>query len=1102
MTTARQIIEVMSKCPVLAPSTDNLKQLEIDPSKKTDIEQRAARLYNRLRQLGTGMADPRALSQETINQINANNIQRAMTVAESAALKPGSGRGMAGMLARDFAIVRDWLGMGDKYTELGWVRESLNRTRRAYRGGISDAFRRHQFAERIDQLQSAVLETLKKRGLRDDQIRYITTEAVEKGFYPILRQTQNTGTRATAYLDAEYGRFFNELTNTYGLSAKEAQDILGTGEKAAYLYHYAAGIAHDAGVAVSETEAWGYFPRIMSDQAQRRLNWKWEDENKVRWNTGETVAPTEGFLKSRTTTQFIVEDEMMLDYILRNLGRQKGDVNYYFKVGAPDVEGAGIADILDSRYGLSQVVGSVLENHHPEVVEALLDSHLLSKVPYSTVEVYKYIRDTLRMPFDNLDEVFQVDWRLGMETYRHQLEKAAEQSGFVNKLVAEAVNGNWGVGSITRLTDPAYQDFVPLKQVIMPNILAKSFQASNPGIGDVYVHPVVAQMAKAAQELQMSPYTMGIFARITRQMNRKFRQLVLATFEYIPRQLWQNMISLGAAGGDMLKFPVNTSRLILYNLIEQVSPGNGMKVFDNKRRIYKLGDGRMLTEAELYNHLHDVGFLTRYEPLTGNAPTTGYNATTLRESPATWAKSMRRNARYLRHALASEGIGRATEELASQVGDVFDSATFPIAFSNTLLNNAAAFTAVESMSRVYNVGAPEHFLRAAGRTPSGTTFKAFDTVDEALQHAQDYFFFYDDLTYYDRMIRNHVIPFWGFFSKNIPAAVRYAVRHPSRFIAHQRLYSLANLPVMGDENLTESSVPGWTLDQSPVFFKVPGGRPDGRDAYFVIPLESVDPIRSGLRWVTDPAVSLMEAMGIWRDHSIKTTGERLSEQPRMDTQTNRVLTDYMKKLFPLWQAGIQTVMGETFDDTPLDEGATVDEFLGVRMAPSVRLWLEALLPILGTVNRYNPGNFRGTATTYDPNTGLWTPGTPSWAGVPMSGRDSFHQNNPYTMFQYAGIKIYPVDTAINMGQSYDQLRISLREGRKYVQKMKEDLSRIEEGSSLYQQRQYEIAQMEYVISETQKDMLKLEAYMQQHGYDPGQAYNALRRSNTRVGDLP
>lgn len=1102
MKTPRQIIEAMTKCSVISPDKDdNLRKLQIDPSKKTDIEASVAKLYVRMRELGTGMNDPRKLSQDTISQINAMNMVRAMEITGASTVKPGAGKGLADMLARDMAVVNKAMGTGDEYTELGWVRESLNRTRRAWRGGISDAFRRHEFVKRIDDLQAGVLKILRERGIRQDQMRYITTNAVEKGFYPILRGTQNLGGRATTYLDTEYARFYDELRNVYNLTSKEADEVLSTGEKAAMIYHYAAGIAHDAGVAVGETEAWGYFPRIMSAEASARFNWKWEDENHIKWSSGEVAGTGETFLRSRTTEHFIVEDEVMLDFILRNLGRQRGDVEYYFKIAAPGIEHPGIGDIMDSRYGLAQVVGSVLENHHPEVVEALLDSHLLSKIPYSTTEVFDYIRDTLKMPFDNLDEVFQVDWKLGMEAYRTQLERVAEESGFVNALVANTVNGGWGVSAIQRMQNMKdYGNFVPLKNVIAPNILKRTFQVNAPGLGEIYVHPTVAQMAKSAQELQMSPYTMGMAARMIRMMNRTFRQLALATIEYIPRQIWQNMVSLGAAGGDMLKMPYNTSRLLLYQLAEHMKPGSGAKLFNNTKRIYKMADGRMLTEYELYNHLHDVGFLSRFEPLTGNAPGTVYNPTSLRNTPNTWGRSLKRNMRYLAHTFTEEGLGRTLESVQRNVGDVFDTVSFPIAFSNTLMNNAAAFTAVESMSRVYGVGAPSHFLRAAGRLPSGGTFQAFNTVDEALEHAKNFFFFYDDLTYYDRVLRNHVIPFWGYFSKAIPSAFRYMVRNPSKFVAHQRLYALANLPVDGDERLNEGSVPGWMMNQSPIFFRVPGGRPGGQDAFFGIPMESIDPINSALSWISEPTVAVLEGMGLWREHSIKSTPDRISEQQWMGTQTNRTINALLEKLFPIWKAGAQQIMGETFEGVPLDEGATVDEFLGFRVAPNVRLWIESMLPVLGTIHRMNPGEFRGTPTTYDSRTGQWTVGKPGWAGVPMSGRDTFNQNNPYRMLQYAGIKVYPVDVAMNMGMSYDQLRISLREGRKFVQKMKEDMVRMPEGQARAQ-RELEIAQVQYILDETQKDMLRLEAFMQQNGMNPGQAYNTLRGNNVRVGDL-
>lgn len=1088
----RTDMQQLFKCNV--PSVqrgDAFEKLEIDASQKTEIERRFLLLQQQLSVGTTGGNFQNKLDTNFIQEVNQRNLVRVGEAVRSAHFNPDRINSFQKFLVRDMGVVHNFIGMGDEFSNGGWVRESMNRIRRLWSGGINKQLRQLGAMKYAQENYPQVYQMLKKQGLRQDQIDRITTELVEKAMYPILRDTQNLAPRGRALLEQKYLSFVDSLYRTYHLNDAQVKQLMQMGEGMGQVYHKIAVAAQEAGINVRETPFWGYFPRIMSTDAQRRFTWKWDDQNHIKWfgESGSTP-PTEMLLKSRTTNQYIVEDEVLLDFVIRQLGLQdKQNPRYYYELVSQEPD-AGIADVLDSNYGLAQIVGAALENGHPETVEALLDSGVLSRVPYSTVEVFEYLKDTMKFPFENLREVFAVDWGTGMQVYREQLRSIAEQSGFVNLMVKGAVEDGWGVNGAQRLKNPTqFEGWVPLREVISPNILSKSFQSYNPIVGDLYVHPLVAQLAKAQQELVMSPQALGVFGRMVHSLNTRFKQLALATLEYVPRQIWQNLISLAAAGGAIQKLPMNATRFLLYELLHDKAPELALRLFDNKRKAYQLGDGQILTELELVQYMEDTGTLSRFEPLTGGQLRPGKYA----------PNGIKRQMRYLANTMRVEGLPRTIEEATEFLGGMLDKATYPFAWSNNWLNNSSVFTLIESTTQLRgDTGGLRKLVHAAGTLPS-LSLKSFPTVDEAIQHARNYFFYYDDVTYNDRMISNFVLPFWGFTSKNIPATIRYAVRHPTRFYTWQRAYALANSPMHDEEWLNEGSTDQWMLESNPIWFKIPGA--DGRDDFFALPMEPLDPYNSALNWIKEPAESLMSAMGIWNEHRIMSTQERINEAPWNETGTNAALRQVLENTYPLWKGLAAEVTGEDLIGAPLAEGETIDSFLGLRMSPRLRLWLTTLAPVLRTIDSYNPGNVFGTARTYDVNTGEWSLGQNSWAGVPRTSRDGFGTGNRFAALRFAGLKIYPVDVYLNAGQTYDSLSVSVSEGRKFVAKAKEDAALLPPGATR-EQRLEEIAEMEYILYETQQDLIKFGDFMRREGLNPYQAYQRLRQRNVRIGDLP
>lgn len=220
----------------------------------------------------------------------------------------------------------------------------------------------------------------------------------------------------------------------------------------------------------------------------------------------------------------------------------------------------------------------------------------------------------------------------------------------------------------------------------------------------------------------------------------------------------------------------------------------------------------------------------------------------------------------------------------------------------------------------------------------------------------------------------------------------------------------------------------------------------------------------------------------------------------MDTGTNRLITKLEEYANPAIQSIIAELRG-TDGYAELDTGETIDEWYGMRVNPRVRMWLTTVLPQLETVNRLLPESVVGRAPDYNIDTGQYTGGTRSVFGVPRSGRNR-DTNNPYSGARAVGVNIHAIDVYRELGLTYDTLAIDILEGRKFLQKMKENLSMLEPGSAVYQQRLAEVRQVEYILEQSERDYRRIEEFARSQGLNPRTLYHRMQQRNTTMNEIP
>lgn len=1078
-------------CPI--PTEDIAEGLNLDPKDVPEIARRLDSLAEIMSATRSRIKAERAY-QAAINQnVIIQNMEMVGNLVSTTALSPQRARGLQAWLARNAAITQKWGGLGNQYTEAGWVRESLNRIQRLYRGEFNQQLRLAGVADTAADATQQIRKLGRRYNLKNSDIEYIAVMSHDLAWFPTIAQATYVNKVGQEILQRKTEAFAEELATRFGMSNKDIDTVMRQGNRIVNAYISVGNAAENLGMKAANKDFLKHIPRVLSREAEMRFDWKYRDLRKgsISYNNSVDSDVAKAAMMSRLSSDFVVEDEVVLDYIIRSIGqRDEGDpLALYKRAGA-----SSIGDIVTDQKTLTDTFMDIL-HRSPATIEALVDNGIIGKLPITSPELLKRLNNVFEMPFKGLSEVFAVDYRTGMEVYRRQLEGIAAKSGYFNLIVKNAVDGNWGVTTSERLANlKDYHDFVPLvNRSNSPGVFGEGTLSkfginpkdmANPSLlENLWVHPTVGDIIKATLEVQTDPHSLGIIARVFKELFTRFRSLALTSLEYIPRQVWNGAIMLGAGGGDLLLMPQYLTKILMSTLSGQ----DMSKFLDNKRAIYRAKDGTMLTELGVWQRAQYIGFLNESEPLTGDT----LRATTYHpwKSPAAAVRSYAATYRM--------GAGRLAEQFAYDVGHAIDQATYPIRWSNNWVDQAARFAGLISSLRKYEPATPAHFLNSARQSFTRGSFVTYGSVEDAVEHWKNYFYIYDDFSKADKVIGNYIIPFWHFHSKNIPAVLRHIVNHPTRFIAYQRLYAVANTPVANDDRLTEGTVQPWLWQTAPIFFRVDGGREDGRDAFFAIPMTSLDPYQSVVEMGRSAGDHVLNMFGV---RTKKPTSDRLSD----GSSTNKLIGAMLENTYPLYRAAIQAASNTGEFGQALDNPAKINTFLGYEMPRSLQVILEATLPILSTVNRYNPGNVFGTAAELDPYSGKWSLGEPSRmpgsGGVPRTDKDSFKRDNPYAWLAYTGVKVYPVDIALNSGMTHDAISIAINEKKKFVQQARRDLARVPPGE-VYNERQQQIADALYIIEQMQYDLRNLRAWAKAHGYNVEKAYSVLQESNIRVGDL-
>jgi len=815
--------------------------------------------------------------------------------------------------------------------------------------------------------------------------------------------------------------------------------------------------------------------------------------------TAEIISLNSAFTKSRNSNHFIPEDLIVLDAVITS-----AIPDIYKKLGVADIN-----ELIADTGVLSTAFIKYLDKAHPSVLDGLVDLGVMSKIPMTTTELADYMIARYELPFEQLNELVPTDFDRMATVYRHQAEKMAGRS-FISQYVANAASaGGWGVTEAERIADPGtYGKFIKLvgADPQETNVVIPYQQAIRLGIVkhdgglpeylqknmSIYVHPTVAELYRAQVGIFTDPNQMGIIARVIDDFTTLFNTTVLATSDFIFRQMYSPFVQTWAAGGRMDTYATDLSRFA-YIMTSLKGQGKSLDTFadylDNTRAIYKYG-GTTLTEQQLYRKAMQSGFTEDVAPFMGVAQRGVHY-----KPGAAWNTAAMRTARYLRDIVQHYpelGLPKSIAEVykvgSTGVRRISEQTFFTIGFFNHFFDNTARFSALKSLT---DTSALNKVARAAQFQYN------MDVLDfeDAVKKVNNFFFVYDNPAAIDEWMR-HIRPFWMFYSRNTFAIFRMMVRNPGKFMAYQRLWAAIN-PY--EEDVPEGGVPDWIKDQSPVYWYRRNEKGEVVDV-FALPRAQLDTIASGTNEIAGIADAIRSQFGIWPTSTHPSeVRDRIADLPWRSTQTNRAFRDLVNSSHGWIKAAYGLAVGED----PLtgkslrtpDDGMSFDSIIGVEVPRMTKFLIQALLPQIARLDRSNPWGWFGTPPRWEGTT-LVDPGRPSWTGARRNPNSADFREWWQRVTSAVGFSVYKFDVADQMGMTESDINFAVNEGYRALNKKRLQIRTITDPLE-YNREIEKLRLMEAFQASLAIDAAELRAWREARGIQHPAAIRMIRNGQVR-----
>lgn len=1011
--------------------------------------------------------------------------------------------------------IKNWGGLStDAYSVAGQIRKSIVRSQKIaanqimYAGRMLAGRRLHDVNERLTQL----LPNMSKARRADVLYDVLTVGMIpyRRSLQSQFRTAQKVAQTAT---DIAAQRKFTQFTqdmDLLGIRGRDLDEILVLAKEVSNSFENMAIAASAQGVSVGRIDDLGYLPAVLTDDAQMRIK------------SGQP----EGLLNIPTGSELTLST-------IHNIGRKTYTYTPNDSVYASKILGITEHELNDLLLDPLEWIEFLRRNVTEDQLDTLVDAGIMGKLPMSGREVFDYMRNEYKLPYNELNELYITDINVLMSRYTESLMRSVNSTSLLNTLLTvKAYDAGWTASADMVKQGGDYAAFVPISDSFQT--LAKASQmsvqqlASNIGIdpalverlSNTYVHPQVARQWRSILAVSVNPSAMASFGGQVLALARLNNKMVLSNTQFVARQAYATLRNNTAAGGSVLTLPQATRQ---FNdvLNHGIRPG----IFSEEKVFMR--DGVAISERQLFEY-----FIKE----EGASSVPGMVSDTVVARPADINKLdllVPRNIRQLltnplavrrafaelmdytmahgdvvngRSVAASERLGRFTQYAVTQFKNMINDNYTPYATYAIAVEGAAKWNVYRTITAKVD---PKHeIMDSIQQVATAGQITRYDKSADVSRHISEYFVDPFDTGRVNAFVSHYIRPFATFAMANPPMQLRHAMRHPHLYLAGVRLHSMVNEGVQGDEKNNQYTIPGWIQEGKPWHI----GRAPNGDPYMLLP--------GNFDGGTDAFVFFNELTEDVRrlafGHTVGTPEERNAVNRGENTQ--QFISEMASMLQAPWKIAIEQITGSEFFSGRSIELKTLDEqrtLLGFRVNARLAHVIENFLPAIRMLDSLNPGGIFGTAPERDAFGNLIKPGELAYGGLGAERRrpDEFAagtstDSQVLRFLRIAGLNIRQLNydkqyyrsyadierTATAMAADINKARKSLRED---VAGLNGTVDRAELARRL-QVYQDQVS----VLTRVYIDIARLNRWGQQRGLPPAEALEQLREMKINLQSLP
>jgi hypothetical protein len=866
------------------------------------------------------------------------------------------------------------------------IKEYLTDLSRQGRGYVLTQFERLEIGNKAKIFQVKLDDVFNKAGIRGADKATASLKIMENAQLPYLLDYTHEINIPTQILVAKRQSATAQYLLDLGLSEQSVKELHELAQSIVQAEYEVISVGKSLDLNVDKIIENGYLPRVLTPEAQNVLEMVVSKEDKKILHTISTNAG-EWLSQSRATNILIPNDIDTIDDLLTRGGVFKRINKKTDDTIKSILESRGKTEINTIKDMLGEgdepfLIDTFMNKLTPDEIDFFTQTGLMSKLPVDSGKMWDEIVSHYKLPFEGLDDIFKYDPVEGSRVYAESLAKLAGNEAKTWGLIDGAMT-KFGIPKEALGDLPKYASYKPLSEAFPQQVLD---QIKDPALlsklDEIYVHPKVAQIAKASYMLQISPHRLGVVGDALSFIRKTSVGLMLGTPQLLGRNIIQNipfLESYGVHPATFLKYITGKvwedSRSVITQSVQNFS-----KTLTNK----KIWAGGKVSPREMWLFAEEKGLINDFSMIGKSTKDVdlGSFKRTLREM--NWMK-----ATYPEHYDFSYVAGKGLKGL----DQVADGTMFKYSgYVNTITDNAAKFSMLEQVMN------PNRVEKIIGNG-------AFDVLpylpdpSEAVAWVKQHSFMFDDIPYDHAayQVFSTIIPFLSFQMKAFQQTGRYVVEHPHRFASYLQLIGKVNDNFKEDYPLEYSSMKSpWQNQNTPVLpIRIPKeSSGTGQDEFFTYSLANVIPQLGMIENVN----MLLDDLGLFENGKLPSN--------RNDNPFSTGKTTKMRKVFddlasPPIKTLVAALTGESSYGQEIESMSEAKDrtLLGVQVSQQNYFWYTNLFPNLKSVDKlFSYTGLDADAPTYNPITGEYKVGKKSWTGASSDYPRAGQLPNAFGMF--------------------------------------------------------------------------------------------------------